>query len=104
MNIIIKDSQTDKEFMIKGHDLDFEIFQRSKGKMVDGVLKGKGNWISTRHYPTTLPSAVYYCLLWILANPEDEEEVCIEADKARINLGKIIRDRINKIIAEVADA
>lgn len=103
MNIVIKDPKTGKEFMIKGHGLDFEIFQRSKGKMVDGVLKGKGGWVSARNYPTTLPSAVYKCLHLILADPDDPDTATIEADKARIKLGKVLKDRIDQIVAEVQD-
>ena len=101
MQIVIKDKTTGKEFMIKGHSMDFEIFQRSKGKVVDGVLKGKGEWISCRNYPTTLPSAVYKCIHWCLADEKDQEAVEVEADKARIKLGKILKDRVDQIVAEV---
>ena len=103
MNIIIKDSESGKEFMIKGHGLDFEIFQRSKGKKVGDEIKGEGNWVSARNYPTTLPNAVYKCLHLILANPDDPDTVTVEADKARIKLGKILNDRVNQIVAEVTN-
>lgn len=104
MNIVIKDQVTGKEYLIKGHGYDYEIFQRSKGKIVDGKKKGEGNWVSSRYYPTSLPSAVYKCINWCLADESDQDAVEVEADKARIKLGKVIKDRIDKIVAEVQDA
>lgn len=105
MSIVIKDTKTGKEFMIKGHGLDFEIFQRSKGKVVDGVKKGEGNWVSARNYPTTLPAAVYKCIHLCLANDDENnnQAVEVEADKARIKLGKILKDRVDQIVAEVSN-
>lgn len=104
MKIIIKDSKTGKEFMIVGHKLDYEIFQRSKGKKVGGVIKGEGNWVSCRNYPSTLPAAVYKCINWILADPDDDEDVIFtEAEEACDKLRKILSKRVSQIVAEVCD-
>ena len=54
-----------------------------------------------RLYPTTLPYAVYKVLCLILADPDDDEAVCIEAEKARIKLGKVINDRLDKIMVSI---
>ena len=95
MNIIIEDSKLGKKFLIKGHGLDWELFSQSKGE------KRKGEWTTMRLYPTTLPYAVYKVLCLILADPDDDEAVCIEAEKARIKLGKVINDRLDKIMVSI---
>lgn len=103
MNIVIKDSKTGKEYMIKGHGLDYEIFKKSKGKVVKGELKGKGDWVSCRNYPTTFPAAVCKCVHWCLADEDDNEEWVAEAKDAYKTVDKEIRKRVREIVAEVCD-
>ena len=103
MNIVIKDSKTGKKYMIKGHGLDYEIFKKSKGKVVNGELKGKGDWVSCRNYPTSLPAAIYKCVRWCLASEEDDEEWVVEAEAAYKIIDEEIRKRVRKIVAEVCD-
>lgn len=103
MNIVVKDTKTGKEFMIKGKTPEWELFQRSKGKMVDGELKGEGNWVSCRNYPTTLPAAVAKAVNWLLANPDDPDEYVAEAVNAGKEIKKAIDKRIRDIVAEVRD-
>lgn len=103
MNIVIKDKVTGKEFMIKGCELDYEIFKRSKGRKGDNEHKGKGGWTTARCYPTTLPAAVCKCVQWCLSNPDDNEEWVAEAKDAYKILDKEIRKRVREIVAEVSD-
>jgi len=105
MKIIVTDKVTGKQFMIKGHKLDFEIFQRSKGKKVDGELRGEGNWVTCRYYPSTIALAVYKCIHLCLAAEDSDENkaIEIEADKARVAFGKILKDRVDQIVAEVCN-
>lgn len=92
MDIIVKDSESGKQYKIAGNKLDFEIFYQTE--------KSKHEWVSARRYYGTLPGAVYGVLTLILAEPGEEAEV-VEAEKARIKLGKILNDRINKISFEL---
>lgn len=101
MVIVLQDKKLGKRYMIKGDNLDFEVFRESKGKNVEGKKKGEGEWTTMRLYPTTLPYAVYKVLCMILADPDDDEVVCVEAEKARIKLGKVINDRLNEITASL---
>ena len=102
MDIMIHDDKLGKRYLIRGHGLDYEIFRESKGKMdADGNAKGKGEWTTCRLYPSSLPYAVYKVLNLILADPDDTDAVSVEADKARVKLGKIIHDRIEEITVKV---
>lgn len=108
MNIIVKDKKTGKQFKIVGHDNEFMIYRKAEGEIVDGKLmtkngkEMKNEWVHTGLYPTTFPSAVYYCMNMILANSNDDEDtVHIEADKVRIKLGKIFKDRLDQIVTEI---
>ena len=102
MKIIIKDKISGKQFLIVGHKLDFEIFKKSKGKIVDGVKKGEGEWVSSRTYPTTLPAAVCKCIHWCLADPDDYDQPWVaEAKTAYKTLDKVLYKRVREIVAEV---
>lgn len=100
MVIVLQDKKLGKRYMIKGDNLDFEVFRESKGKNVEGKKKGEGEWTTMRLYPTTLPYAVYKVLCMMLADPDDEEVECIEAEKARIKLGKILKDRVDQLVVD----
>ena len=101
MKIIIKDEVSGKQYLIKGHDLDWEIFKQSKGKVVDGKEKGKGEWTTCRSYPTTLPYAVDKVINWLLADKEDETKISTSVLKAGLNIKKAIDKRIDEIVVEV---
>ena len=103
MQIIIHDEHTGKKFMLKGNGTDWEIFKQSKGKMVDGEIKGKGNWTSTRHYCYELQYAVAKVLQWIFVDPNDTDVVTVESRNAVKDLRKVINDRAKKITMEVID-
>jgi hypothetical protein len=100
--IILHDDAVGKRYKIEGKDLCFEIFRESGGKKdKDGNVVGKGGWTSMRVYPTSLPLAVYKVLAFCLADQDDDDEVCVEADKARVALGKRVKERLDKIMLEV---
>ncbi len=103
MDIVIKDSKTGKEYLVRGKTPEWELFQRSKGKIVDGVLKGKGEWVSCRLYPTTLPAAVSKVVNFLLADPDNPDEYVTEAVNAGKEIRKTIDKRIRDIVAEVMD-
>lgn len=103
MNIVVKDSKTGKEYLIKGKTPEWEMFQRSKGKLVDGKRKGQGSWVSCRNYPTTLPAAVAKAVNWLLADSSNPDEYVVEAVNAGKELRKMIDKRIRDIVAEVVD-
>lgn len=103
MQIIIHDEHTGKKFMLKGNGTDWEIFKQSKGKMVDGKMKGKGGWTSTRHYCYELQYAVAKVLQWIFVDPDDTDVVTVESRNAVKELRKVINDRAKKITMEVID-
>lgn len=99
MDILITDEKLGKRFLIRGHGLDYEIFRESAGKKdKDGNVRGKGEWTTCRLYPTSLPYAVYKVVNLILADPDDTDQVVVQADKIRVQLGKIIHDRLDQII------
>lgn len=94
MNIIIKDEKTGKAVKIAGSKMDFELFINSD--------KSKFDWVTCRRYYGTLPAAVYGALDILLKQPGDDvDTVYVEAEKARVALGKILHDRLGEIVAEV---
>lgn len=101
MRIVIRDEASGKRYLIDGRDSQFEIFKPSKGKEVDGKLVGEGEWTTCRYYPTTLPRAVELCMNWILGDPDDVDTVVVEASKAEKSLRKLLKERVDKIVAEV---
>lgn len=102
MDIMIHDDKLGKRYLIRGHGLDYEIFRESSGKVdKDGKVRGKGEWTTCRLYPTSLPFAVYKVLNMILADPDDTDSVSVEAEKARVKLGKVIHDRIEEITVQL---
>ena len=104
MRIVIQDKDSGKEYMIQGSAPEWEIFQRSKGKKVNGVLKGKGDWVTCRHYPTTLPAAVNKVLNWLLADPDEPTEFCVEADKAGRKIAGQIQNKLRSIMLQIEEA
>ena len=103
MKIIIEDPNSGKRFMIKGHDVEYMIYQQAEGKMVDGVMMTKNGkvmkneWTFTGHYPTSLPSAVARCVNWCLADEDDDGEMVAEA----IEAGKLVADKIDKRVRQM---
>lgn len=110
MAVIIRDTKTGREYKIVGHELDYEIYKKVEPAYVDAngqaMTKNgkvfKNEWVFTGYYPTTFPHAVYMCMHFLLAGENSEEE-CVEAEKARIQLGKYINKRLNELVAEVED-
>lgn len=92
LDIVIKDTKSGKEVRIQANGMDFELLGKSE--------KSKFEWTSYRRYFNTLPAAVYGALDILLKQP-GEDTVCVEAEKARIALGKILHDRVEEIVAEV---
>ena len=104
MKIIIKDEASGKRYMIQGHGLDWEIFKESKGKVVDGKHKGKGDWTSCRNYPTELQYAVAKVINWIMADPDDPDpEVTVEAKTVVKDIRKIVNNRAKQIALEAVE-
>lgn len=104
MRIVIQDQVSGKRFMIQGHGLDWEIFKESKGKFVDGKLKGEGEWTSCRNYPTELQYAIAKVINWLWADTDDPDpEVTIEAKNIIKDVRRIVNNRAKKIVAEVID-
>ena len=103
MDILITDEKLGKRYLIRGHNLDYEIFRESSGKKTEDGVKGKGEWTTCRLYPTSLPYAVYKVLNMILSDPDDCDAVSVEADKARVKLGKVIHDRVEQISSQVLE-
>lgn len=114
MDIIVEDKRTGKQYLIKSAGVEFMIYKKAEGLMVDGKLMTKNGkelkneWTFTGLYPTTLGSAVYHCVNMLLGDPDDKDTVVIEAEKARIQFGKILKTRLDEIeahiIEEVANA
>lgn len=107
MNIIVEDSKTGKQLMVKADDNQYMIYKKVEGELVDGKMmtkngkEMKNEWTFTGMYPTTLGSAVYHCVNMFLADPSDQDSVHIEAEKARIQFGKILKTRLDQIEAHI---
>lgn len=103
MEIIIQDESTGKRYMIKGHDLDWEIFKESKGKMVDGELVGKGNWTTCRNYPSRLEYAVGTVFHWFMADPNEDTKISTTTRKAVSDIRKAINAKAKEITLTVKE-
>lgn len=113
MVIIVEDSKTGKQYKVVGAGNEFMVYRKAEGVEVDGKLMTKNGkelkneWTFTGLYPSTIGSAVYHCMNMILADPDDPDDVHVEAEKARIQFGKILKDRLEcittKMIVEVQD-
>lgn len=107
MVIIVEDSKTGKQFKITGAGHEFMIYRKAECEIVNGKAmtkngkEKKNDWTFTGLYPTTLGSAVYQCVNRLLADPDDDDQVVIEAEKARVQFGKILKTRIDQIEAKV---
>jgi len=95
VEIIVSDKATGKQYMLAGHGLDWEIFRKSKGE------KLKDQWVTARYYPSSLASGIEKIINLCLADPDDPTQSVLEAMKAASLVRKELRDRLNKIIAEV---
>jgi len=104
MQIIIKDESSGKRFMIKGHGLDWEVFKESKGKKKDGKIVGKGNWTSCRSYPSSLDYAVSKVIQWILADEGDMTLVDTTAMKAKQDIHRVLKKRVDQIVLEATES
>ena len=109
MKIIVEDKKTGKAYLVKGADGQFMVYKKPEVKVVDGKkvsVKGtevKSEWTFTGLYPSSIGSAVYHCINLILSDPDDPDDVHIEAEKARIKFGKILKDRLDQIEAHILE-
>lgn len=109
MIIIVEDFKTGKRFKVTGNGNEFMVYRKAEGELVDGKLmtkngkEMKNEWTFTGLYPTTLGSAVYHCVNMLLADPDDQDAVHVEAEKARIQFGKILKARLDQIEAKVIE-
>lgn len=107
MKIIVEDKKTGKQFLVKGNGNEFMVYKKAEGTMVDGKMmtkngkEMKNSWTFTGLYPSTIGSAVYHCMNMILADPDDKDAVHVEAEKARIQFGKILKTRLDQIEAHI---
>lgn len=107
MKIIVEDKKTGKQFLVKGSGTEFMVYRKAEGTMKDGKLMTKNGkelkneWTFTGLYPSTIGSAVYHCMNMILADPDDQDSVHVEAEKARIQFGKILKTRLDQIEAHI---
>lgn len=104
MEIVIQDAKTGKEYLIKGHGLDWEIFKRSKGREIDGEIRGKDEWISCRNYPSELQYAIGKVLHWFMADPNEDTKISTTTRKAVTDIRKAIQEQANRITWEIKQA
>lgn len=100
MDIIFKDSEGVNLYMLKSNGVEYELFRKAEpGTKKNGAVV-KNEWITMKHYFYTLPAGVYAALDLCLKDSPSKHEVV--AEKARIALGKILHDEVEKIVVEVS--
>lgn len=103
MKIIIRDEKTGNEYSLVGHKYDWEIFKRSKGKMVNGIMKGKNEWTSCHNYPNDIEYGVAKIIKWLIADEDDDEVITTDIVKFASDINKMLKKRVQQIVAEVYD-
>ena len=100
MDIIFKDSEGVNLYMLKSNGTEYELMKgMTPGEVRNGKVV-KDEWSTTRHYYYTLPAGVYAALDLCLKDSSSKHEVV--AEKARIALGKILHDEVERIVVEVS--
>ena len=95
MDIVFKAPDGVNSFMVKSDGQEYELFKKATAEKSKNGKEIKNEWISLRRYFYTLPAAVYAALDMCLKS--DDGKIVVEADKARIALGKILREKTDKI-------
>ena len=109
MVIIVEDKKTGKQFKAVPATDCYMVYRKAEGEMVDGKLmtkngkEMKNEWTFTGLYPATIGSAVYHCVNLILCDPDDDDAVHVDAEKARVQFGKILKDKLDQIEARVIE-
>jgi hypothetical protein len=88
--------------MIKSDESEYELFKKATSGKSKNNKEIKNEWIPLRRYYYTLPAAMYAAIDEALKLDSSKHEVT--ADKARIAFGKILKERTDKMVAEVRDA
>ena len=99
MNIIFTAPDGVNQFLIKSDGHEYELFKKATAKKNKNGVTIKKDWIPLNKYSYTLPHAVYTAIDFGLK--ADDDTVTVEAEKARIALGKILRDKVDKIAEKI---
>lgn len=99
MDIVIKSPDGVNKFMLRSDGHEYELFKFATSDRSKNNKEIKSEWISMRRYFYTLPAAIYAALDAALKVDGRSHEV--EAEKARVAIGKILNDTVKKIEVEV---
>ena len=102
MDIIFKAPDGVNQFMLRSDGTEYELFKKATNTDRGNGKKSKYEWLSLKRYYYTLPAGVYAAL--DLCLKADNDTVTVDAEKTRIALGKILRDKVDKIAEQVSTA